>query len=90
MTQKLGCFEFWSICLKNGVPRAKTCFGYKTNYPRMMLDKKVYFIKKCRDMQKTLTCRILAHLVENYGSQGKNRVLVTKQSTLGCDLIKKT
>jgi len=40
-------------------------------------------------MQKTLTCRILAHLVENCGSQGKNRVLVIKQSTLGCDLIKK-
>jgi hypothetical protein len=28
--------------------------------------------------------------VENNGSQGKNRVLVITQSTLGCGLIKKT
>ena len=32
---------------------------------------------------------ILAHLVENCGSQGKNRGLVITQSTLGYGLIKK-
>ena len=32
---------------------------------------------------------ILAHLVENCGSQGKNSVVVITQSTLGWGLIKK-
>jgi hypothetical protein len=38
---------------------------------------------------KSKKLRISAYSVDNCGSQGKTRVLVITQSTLGCDLIKK-
>jgi hypothetical protein len=38
---------------------------------------------------KSKKLRISAYSVDNCGSQGKTRVLVLTQSTLGCDLIKK-
>ena len=40
-------------------------------------------------MQKSKKFRISAYSVDNCGSQGKNRVLVITQSTLGQGLIKK-
>ncbi len=40
--------------------------------------------------EKTVIFWILVYLVENCRSQGKNSVLVVKQSTLGWGLIKKS
>ncbi len=41
-------------------------------------------------MQKSKKFRISAYSVDNCGSQGKTSVLVITQSTLGCNLIKKS
>ncbi len=38
-------------------------------------------------MQKSKKFRISPYSVDNCGSQGKTRVLVIAQSTLGCGLI---
>ncbi len=49
---------------------------------------KFYFMKNS-DIDKKPINWILAYLVENCDSQGNSSVLVIKQSTLGCNLIKK-
>jgi hypothetical protein len=55
----------------------------------MRADPKCYFLKNENKGKKIRMFKILAQSMENCGFQGKNRVSVITQSTLGSGVIKK-